>query len=73
MSKRRSQTGTEALADAEWHVSSYSGSGNNCVEFGKLASRFQAVRDTKDREAGALIFTAHAWSFFVEFAKGQNF
>ncbi|GAA1894871.1 DUF397 domain-containing protein [Streptantibioticus ferralitis] len=72
MSKKRSQGSNEGLAGAQWHVSSYSGSGNNCVEHGRLPNGTHAVRDTKDREGGALMFTADAWSSFIEFAKTQD-
>lgn len=53
------------LEGALWHTSSYSGSNNNCVERGKLTSGRQAVRDTKDRTRGALVFEADAWQDFV--------
>jgi uncharacterized protein DUF397 len=54
------------LDGATWHKSSYSGSDNNCVERGILPTCRQAVRDTKDRARGALLFEASAWQAFVD-------
>ncbi|MEW2549203.1 DUF397 domain-containing protein [Streptomyces sp. NPDC047002] len=51
---------------ALWHKSTYSGSNSGCVERGVLGSGRQAVRDTKDRGAGAMVFEADAWREFVE-------
>lgn len=53
------------LDRAKWHKSSYSGTANNCVEHGILPTGRQAVRDTKDRARGALLFEASAWQAFV--------
>lgn len=54
------------LDRAMWHKSSYSGSDNGCVERGILPTGRQAVRDTKDRARGALLFEASAWQAFVD-------
>lgn len=61
------------LQGASWHKSSYSGSDNNCVERGRLRSGRQAVRDTKDRERGSLVFGAHVWGRFVDEVRGGRF
>ncbi|WP_247691163.1 DUF397 domain-containing protein [Streptomyces sp. B15] len=53
------------MADADWHTSSYSGSGTNCVEHAILPTGFHAVRDTKDRERAALSFPPAAWQTFL--------
>ncbi|MGW7004166.1 DUF397 domain-containing protein [Streptomyces sp. NPDC054933] len=58
-------TDASELEGALWHKSTYSGEDNNCVERGKLVTGRQAVRDTKDRERGALIFEAGTWQSFV--------
>ncbi|MEW1718653.1 DUF397 domain-containing protein [Streptomyces sp. NPDC093109] len=51
---------------AVWRKSTYSGSNNGCVEHGRLRSGRQAVRDTKDRERGAVVFAAASWRTFVD-------
>ncbi|WP_329457550.1 DUF397 domain-containing protein [Streptomyces sp. NBC_01497] len=55
---------------AVWHKSTYSGSDNGCVERGVLRSGRQALRDTKDRDAGVMVFGAGAWREFVVAVRG---
>ncbi|WP_326611970.1 DUF397 domain-containing protein [Streptomyces scopuliridis] len=50
---------------AAWHKSTYSGSDNGCVERGQLRTGRQAVRDTKDRARGAVVFEPVPWQTFV--------
>jgi hypothetical protein len=52
------------LSRADWRRSTYSGSNGNCVEAGTDGA-VVLVRDTKDREAGTLAFTANAWASFT--------
>jgi hypothetical protein len=52
------------LSRADWRRSTYSGSNGNCVEAGTDGAAV-LVRDTKDREAGTLAFTANAWASFT--------
>jgi hypothetical protein len=52
------------LSRADWRRSKYSGSNGNCVEVG-TDSPAVLVRDTKDREAGTLAFTAEVWVNFT--------
>lgn len=59
------RTTENELEGAFWHKSTYSGTDNGCVERGKLVTGRQAVRDTKDRERGALVFDADIWQNFV--------
>ncbi|GAB2982403.1 DUF397 domain-containing protein [Saccharothrix stipae] len=49
-----------------WRRSSYSGDGNNdnCVEVA-FSGPAVGVRDSKKRDAGALVFPASAWQRFV--------
>jgi hypothetical protein len=55
----------DTVDSAAWRKSSYSGtSGGNCVEVGGTA-RVVLVRDTKDRDGGALAFAADAWEAFT--------
>ncbi|MFJ9032650.1 DUF397 domain-containing protein [Streptomyces sp. NPDC102274] len=50
---------------ARWHKSTYSGSDNGCVERGQLRTGRQAVRDTKDRARGTVVFASAPWQTFV--------
>lgn len=55
------------LTSAVWRKSSYSGgNGGNCVEVARNLPGIIAVRDSKDREGPALIFTPDEWRAFVD-------
>jgi hypothetical protein len=55
----------EKPVDLSWRKSSYSANGgSDCVEAGHVPGAV-VVRDTKDRDAGTLTFSAEAWSAFV--------
>ncbi|MEU8887302.1 DUF397 domain-containing protein [Streptomyces sp. NPDC048442] len=60
------RTTVDELEGAFWHKSSYSGTDNNCVEHGQLVTGRHAVRDTKCRERGVLLFDATTWQNFVD-------
>lgn len=53
------------LDGAIWHKSNYSGANNACVEHGRLTDGRQGVRDTKNRDRGAVVFDAEVWQSFV--------
>jgi hypothetical protein len=54
------------LSRANWHTSSYSGgNGGQCVEVARDLPRVVAVRDSKARQEGTLIFSRAAWAGFV--------
>jgi hypothetical protein len=54
------------LTGAKWHKSTRSGgNGGNCVEVADNLPGIVAVRDTKDRDGGTLIFTHAEWAAFV--------
>lgn len=53
------------LTHALWTKSSYSGSGNNCVEVAELDDGGRAVRHSKDRVGPVLRFTAAEWAAFT--------
>ncbi|MDH6710758.1 hypothetical protein P3T27_007509 [Kitasatospora sp. MAA19] len=61
------------LADvADWIKSSYSGSGNNCVEIANLTGTpydAVAIRDSKDPDGPALLITPEAFTELLKFAK----
>jgi hypothetical protein len=54
------------LTGAVWHKSTRSGgNGGDCVEVAVNLPGIVAVRDTKDREGAALVFTHSEWEAFV--------
>ena len=56
--------GGNCVEIAAWRKSSYSGTNGNCVEVDG-AARVVLVRDTKDRDSGALAFSTDAWAAFT--------
>jgi hypothetical protein len=57
----------EELSRLAWHKSSRSNGQNNCVETAVLPDGGRALRDTKDRGNGpVLFFTADEWTAFTE-------
>jgi hypothetical protein len=61
------------LSPADWHKSSHSGSGNNCVEVATNLPSVVAVRDSKDRSGAVLIFTPGEWRAFTAGARNGEF
>jgi len=55
-----------------WRKSSYSESGS-CVEVAWLPNRDLAVRDSKDREGPALVFTPAEWRAFLAGVRDGEF
>jgi hypothetical protein len=53
----------------DWRTSSYSGTGNNCVQVTARRPGRIAVRDSKDPDGPALAFTPPAWKAFTRRAK----
>ena len=54
------------LNGARWHKSSRSGGdGGDCVEVADNLPGIVAVRDTKHRDGGTLIFTHDEWRAFL--------
>lgn len=51
--------------------SSYSTTAQECVEVADVTG-FNAVRDTRHREHGALFFPAEEWSAFIDAAKRDS-
>ncbi|HEX6074571.1 MAG TPA: DUF397 domain-containing protein [Micromonosporaceae bacterium] len=65
---------TNILHNARWRKSSRSnGSGGNCVEVATNLSGIVAVRDSKDPDGPALVFTPAQWSTFMARIKGGDF
>jgi hypothetical protein len=58
-------SGGQCVEVASWRKSTYSGgSGGECVEVASTPAHV-AVRDTTNRDGGALTFTADAWAAFT--------
>lgn len=60
MTTRKAPAATSTL----WRRSSYSYSGNNCLEVAQLGGTF-AVRDSKNPDRGQLSLSTDAWLAFV--------
>lgn len=56
---------------SEWHKSSYSANGGNCVEVREGFSGTD-VRDTQNREAGHLSFTSDEWSALLRGLRSES-
>jgi hypothetical protein len=64
----------DGLTGAQWHKSSYSGSnGGACVEVARNLPGVIAVRDSKDREGPALVFTPEEWRAFLDGVRAEEF
>jgi hypothetical protein len=62
------------LTSAQWRKSSFSGSnGGGCVEVARNLPGVVAVRDSKDREGPALIFTPDEWRAFLDGVRSAEF
>jgi hypothetical protein len=58
------------LSRATWHKSAYSNNGGACVEVARNLPGIVAVRDSKDPDGPALIFTPADWEAFTAGVKG---
>jgi hypothetical protein len=62
------------LTNADWRKSSFSGSnGGGCVEVARNLPGIVAVRDSKDREGPALVFTLGEWRAFLDGVRADEF
>ena len=52
------------LSQARWRKSSLSGDGPSCVEVAFVGDTV-AVRDTKNRDGGTLLFRHDEWTAFI--------
>ena len=61
------------LTGAEWRKSSYSSNGGDCVEVARNLPGIVAVRDSKDAEGRALVFTVDQWRAFLSATRAGDF
>ncbi|PYC87896.1 DUF397 domain-containing protein [Streptomyces tateyamensis] len=61
------------LSGASWFKSSYSNNGGTCIEVAPDFPGVTPVRDSKDPEGPALVFTATAFAAFVSGVKMGEF
>ena len=62
------------LTGAVWHKSTRSGgNGGDCVEVALNLPGVVAVRDTKNRDGSALIFTHAEWAAFLSGVRDGEF
>ncbi|WP_327677414.1 DUF397 domain-containing protein [Kitasatospora sp. NBC_00458] len=58
---------------ARWRKSSFSGPDNECIEVADGFSGVLPVRDSKDPQGPALVFSAAAWAAFVAGVRAGEF
>ena len=63
---------TRDLTSMKWRKSTFSGD-SSCVEFAALTDGSVAVRDSKNPDAGALVFTRAEIDALVKGAKAGEF
>ncbi|MFJ4669605.1 DUF397 domain-containing protein [Kitasatospora purpeofusca] len=61
------------LTGAQWHKSTHSGQGGDCVEVAPEFPGLVPVRDSKDPQGPALLFPAGAWQSFVSAVQAGEF
>ncbi|MCW2876081.1 MAG: hypothetical protein JWQ95_181 [Sphaerisporangium sp.] len=64
----------DELRHTAWSKSPHSGSsGGDCVEIARLSGGRVGVRDSKDPNGAALVFTAGSWDAFSRGMKAGHF
>ena len=61
------------LTCAKWRKASYSANAGNCVEVARNLPGLVAVRDSKNPDGSALIFTPGEWQAFTADVKTGDF
>lgn len=62
------------VTNAVWRKSSYSsGNGGACVEVARNLPDVVAVRDSKNSEGPALVFTPQEWRAFLDGVRADEF
>jgi predicted secreted Zn-dependent protease len=60
------------LRRAEWRTSTFSGGNGSCVEVASNLPGIIAVRDSKDRQGPALVFTPDEWAAFLAGVRAEE-
>jgi Domain of unknown function (DUF397) len=60
------------LTTAAWRKSSYSSNNGDCVEVARNLPGVVAVRDSKNLEGPALVFTTAEWRAFTSSAQAEE-
>ncbi|GAB3732784.1 DUF397 domain-containing protein [Nocardiopsis nanhaiensis] len=63
----QSEAACAEIAHFPWHTASYSAAHGECVEVAE--GSLTGVRDTQNRELGALFFAANEWQALIDAAK----
>ena len=61
------------IRNATWFKSSRSLYNGNCVEAARLPDGNWAVRDSKNKASGVLVFSTGEWETFVSGVKSEEF
>jgi hypothetical protein len=61
------------LSRARWFKASASDAANGCVEVAFIGGGAVALRDSKDPDKPAHIYTAHEWACFLDGARRGEF
>jgi Domain of unknown function (DUF397) len=61
------------LRRAEWRTSTFSGGNGSCVEVASNLPGIIVVRDSKDRQGPALVFTPDEWTAFLAGVRADEF
>ncbi|PRW64866.1 DUF397 domain-containing protein [Actinopolyspora mortivallis] len=69
----RTSTSAALLSDAQWRRSRHSGAIGNCVEVAALDEGEVAVRNSRDPQGPALLYTRAEMAAFVAGAKDGEF
>ncbi len=73
MAQPRNGMPADQLSDVRWHKSRLSNPSGNCVEIAKLPGGEVAMRNSRDPEGPALIYTAHEMEAFLQASKQGEF
>lgn len=65
--------GTDAFSGARWFKSSKSGAAGHCVQAAFLENNGVGVRDSKNPDGPALLFSDPEWAAFVDGVKAGEF